>query len=822
MEGPRFDELTIFVGGWENIFLPPLVSKSKYFSMNFFRYSILLLSFSCSAVFAQSPKRFVQEGNQAYEKKAFTDAFEAYGRAISLEATNFEALLGRANSAVALNKLQLAESDFNQCMKLDPKRAESYAGMASLLFQTKRYEEALRIAEQGLAIERKSDNLLGTAAQSAFCCNKFPASIGYSERWMRETDNKALVHLVWATALDSAHQLAESLEHIQKALSLVQNAKEPLEAGLYARVTAYASEVMVRMGKSKEALATLDKAILKEPQSQVLWNARGRVFFVAGQYSESVDAYSQAILIDGKMAQAFLGRSQAFQTMGNLQSAMADAKQSASLQPSSFEAWMLLCQLGMSNKKFDVAQQALASAEKLNPQSSAIPTLKTQLENQIFESKREPRSPVLHLDDARMSSTPPELPYNPDQDSLLISGWIQEESALIVTKVNDNPLAVTNKGGKWAFKVNLFVKNRTHVSFHLEDAYHNITETAFRLVKGDRSAPVLLLDLPPINANGEIEINDQTGFNILVNGKVEDESLIRKIEVNGLSATFSKNQPNPTFSMKLDVVGRDSLRILVEDSNGNASKKSIVLKRSSENSTAVNPMGKTWVVFIDNSHYQALPRLEATTQDVVAMKNALAGYTIDKILVRNDLTKAEMERYFSIELRDLVAQNQVNSLLVWFAGHGRFINETGYWLPIDANRKDESTFYSLIQLKAHLSTYKKVSHTLVVSDACETGPAFYLAMRDTDKPRNCGDWESTKLKSAQVFSSTTLDLNDDKSVFTKTFANVLKGTSDRCISIDRISEEVAATAKLAKKPKPKLGNISGLLDENGSFFFIRK
>jgi hypothetical protein len=115
-----------------------------------------------------------------------------------------------------------------------------------------------------------------------------------------------------------------------------------------------------------------------------------------------------------------------------------------------------------------------------------------------------------------------------------------------------------------------------------------------------------------------------------------------------------------------------------------------------------------------------------------------------------------------------------------------------------------------------------VSHTLVVSDACETGPAFYLAMRDTDKPRNCGDWESTKLKSAQVFSSTTLDLNDDKSVFTKTFANVLKGTSDRCISIDRISEEVAASAKLAKKPKPKLGNISGLLDENGSFFFIRK
>ncbi len=790
--------------------------------MIFYRYLFLVFSFASSAVLAQSPKRFVEEGNLSLENKAYTEAFEAFGRAIALDPASFDAFLGRANSAVALNKLQQAESDFNQCMKLNPKKAESFAGMASLLFQTKRYQEALRVAEQGLTLERKSESLLGTAAQSAFFCSKFPASIGYAERWVRETDNKALAQLVWAMGLDSALNLAESFEHVQKALSLVQNAKEPLAAGLPERITAYASEVMVRMGKSKEALATLDKAILKEPKSALLWNARGRVFFLGGQYSEAVEACNQAILFDGRMGQAFMGRAQAFQKLGNLQSAMADAKQAASLQPSSFESWMLLCQLGMSNKKFDVAELALASAEKLAPNSPVIAASKTQLNDLIFDSKRETHSPILHLNEARMSSTPPELPYNPNQDSLLISGWIQDESALAVTKVNDNPFSVTNQGGKWMFKLTTFVKNRTHVAFHLEDVYHNVTEIAFRLVKGDRAVPVLLLDLPPLNQKGEIEINDQTGYNILLNGKVEDESLIRKIEVNGLSATFSKNQPNPTFSMKLDVVGRDSLKILVEDSEGNISKKSIFFNRTAESSTAVNPMGKTWVVFIDNSHYQALPRLEATTQDVVAMKSALSGYSIDKILVRNDLSKAEMERFFSIELRDLVAQNQVNSLLVWFAGHGRFINETGYWLPIDANRKDESTFYSLIQLKAHLSTYKKVSHTLVVSDACETGPAFYLAMRDTDKPRNCGDWESTKLKSAQVFSSTTLDLNDDKSVFTKTFANVLKGTSDRCISIDRISEEVAATAKLAKKPKPKLGNISGLLDENGSFFFIRK
>jgi hypothetical protein len=46
--------------------------------------------------------------------------------------------------------------------------------------------------------------------------------------------------------------------------------------------------------------------------------------------------------------------------------------------------------------------------------------------------------------------------------------------------------------------------------------------------------------------------------------------------------------------------------------------------------------------------------------------------------------------------------------------------------------------------------------------------------------------------------------------------------NENCISIEKISEKVSATAKQNQKPKPKLGNIQGLQDENGTFFFIKK
>ena len=88
-----------------------------------------------------------------------------------------------------------------------------------------------------------------------------------------------------------------------------------------------------------------------------------------------------------------------------------------------------------------------------------------------------------------------------------------------------------------------------------------------------------------------------------------------------------------------------------------------------------------------------------------------------------------MEKFFNIELRDLVKKNQVKSLLVWYAGHGKFINDVGYWIPVDAKRDDEFTYFNINALKAGLQGYTDVVvHTLVVSDACESGPGFYSAI----------------------------------------------------------------------------------------------
>jgi len=161
--------------------------------------------------------------------------------------------------------------------------------------------------------------------------------------------------------------------------------------------------------------------------------------------------------------------------------------------------------------------------------------------------------------------------------------------------------------------------------------------------------------------------------------------------------------------------------------------------------------------------------------------------------------------------------------MIWYAGHGKFINETGYWIPVDAVRDDEFSYFNINALKASMQSYTRyLVHTLVVTDACESGPTFYQAMRSAPKIHDCNDWQASRFKSSQVFSSAGYELAMDNSQFTKTFASALINNPDACIPIETIVTKVTKAVADNNQQKPKFGKINGLEDEDGTFFFIVK
>jgi hypothetical protein len=187
------------------------------------------------------------------------------------------------------------------------------------------------------------------------------------------------------------------------------------------------------------------------------------------------------------------------------------------------------------------------------------------------------------------------------------------------------------------------------------------------------------------------------------------------------------------------------------------------------------------------------------------------------------MTKSQMDWFFRHQLKKMVIDNRVKSILLWYAGHGKFLNKKGYWIPVDSKVDDLSTYYNLSTLKAVLKPYTNVvTHSLIVTDACESGPGFYMSMRSLPKEGDCNNTKTTSSKSWQIFTSSGSNLEDNNSKFTKVFANSLVYNSKACIPIERIVNKVSTEMAKTKNKRPKFGKITGFADENGTFIFIKK
>jgi len=309
-----------------------------------------------------------------------------------------------------------------------------------------------------------------------------------------------------------------------------------------------------------------------------------------------------------------------------------------------------------------------------------------------------------------------------------------------------------------------------------------------------------------------------------IQGRISDESMIKSILIDGVIANFNPNQLNPEFGGNVDVINKSKITVIAEDIYGNRTERDFPLNRDGATLLEANPMGRTWVVFIENSDYTTFASLEGPAKDINLMQRALANYQIHNIIHKKNMSKQEMERFFSIELRDQLRANSVKSLMIWYAGHGKHINDVGYWIPVDARRDDEFTYFNINSLRAAMEPYVNVlTHLLVVTDACESGPSFYTAMRDVSRQRSCGDINDVARKSSQVLSSAGYEIARDNSQFTQTFFNVLMNNpNNNCIPIDDVVRQVTTAHQAVNQQSPRFGKITGLYDENGTFFFIAK
>lgn len=235
-------------------------------------------------------------------------------------------------------------------------------------------------------------------------------------------------------------------------------------------------------------------------------------------------------------------------------------------------------------------------------------------------------------------------------------------------------------------------------------------------------------------------------------------------------------------------------------------------------------MGKTFVLIITNSNYQNLKELNGPASDARILKSCLMNYLIDSIIHFENLTLSDFKKIINTDVALWVNKYHIKSLLIWYGGHGSYseFHNSGYWIPVDANSNDFDNYYSLTELKIMLSSYKKLNHLLLISDACQTGQSFYSKSILKSSSNPCGDWQLTKMRSAECFTSSDSQLSSDNSIFARTFTKVLQSDPSDCVGMLTVAEKVSEIVRQNQTQSPIFGNITGMESENGSFVFIKR
>lgn len=776
-----------------------------------FRNLIVAFLFAPVFVFSQSPKKLYEVAVKFEAVGNYKSAIENYSKAIELDPKYEKAYAGRAAAYDQLNKKTEAIEDYKKLLVLDPKEKVYAYHTGRLLADLNRFTEADLMLRKALERDKGYNDAILAEISVLHQLKNYSQGLLFTQMGL-DKDKNALSYYNHAVMLDSLKNYAEA-EKFYKSSKGDDSKFIPAYVGL--------ALVQVKLNKSDDALKTCEEGLSKDPNSAEVYFARSVVMADKRDFQTALNDITRVILSKPTVV-SYWQRASYYEKLGQYQNTVNDYIQALKIDGKDVETYF---RKASANEQMQNYKAALIDYNKVAALAAGNDKIEAQLKKakkKMTELSRESVKPEIALSFPR-SNEKNQIKLSADMDEVVVKGIVSDAS-LIKSITSPNGIVKFDSDSlnpEFTMKVSNLTK-LSEIVITAVDIYNNTQATQFKIEKTESNKPIIAIETPETSFENEIFI-DNNNADIYLQGKIKDQSLIESILVDDQLASFNHANLNPDFSTQLSIANKNKVTVTVKDIYGNENTQIYSLNRSGAAAGIDNPMGNTWVVFIENSKYANFPSLEGPAKDVTAMRTALAGYKITKTILKQNMTKNEMEKFFSIELRDYVKNNNINSLLIWYAGHGKYVSPTGYWVPSDGKTDDEFSYFGINNLKAAMQSYSsKLIHTLVITDACESGATFLMAMRGTDDNKRCDDWELTKAKSSQVYTSAGYELASDNSQFSKTFASCLTNNTAACIPIEKITKKVSAAVIQAGNQSPKFGKIKDLEDEGGTYFFIKK
>ncbi len=692
---------------------------------------------------AQGGKSFIKEAEAALKVNDLARARERYTLAIEVDPKLLKAYQGRAEVARLQGDLAGVAQDLAHVAGLDPSEPDHAAQAAAAALDIDSVRSALDLCERALRVNSKHMGALQVQVRAALAANDLDLATAASDKALsvKATTDTYYLHGLVRFATKDLGTAEFDLDKVIEWNYLYEPAyvaSAEVQLALHARYTGATMQVRAL----EKAIARCTRALELNPQSIDALFVRSKAQALQKEYSRSIDDVSRCIALGREDRAVYLLRATYYKGFGQCQNAINDLNRVLLGNARDSEALLLRAECRESDldlegalKDIDAAQKVLDAEGRLtSEQRSGFDGSRARIAGQLFEMNREQDPPSITV--VRPFRSGDGVKVGSSQAFVEVSGHVRDRSLLTSITVNGLPADFTKDEKDPEFVVSLpLSSDAAEIIVQATDVYGNFSSDVLRVERTEGIAPTIAITSP--QPTGTREITLAAGrTDVFIEGRISDASLIRLVAVNGVNASYAPDRPDPDFSIKVDLKDSDQFTVRAEDQFGNAVEEAWSVKRSVEVASkpkpvpaegsvpAVHSSGATWVVHIENTNYRNFPAVQAS--DAGKLQKAFSSYQVQRTINKKNLSKEQLERFFNVELRDLVRTNKVGTILVWYSGHGRTAGGKAYWIPVDGRKDDVYSFYNYGALKAQMQNYSEsVTNTVVVSDAASGEASFF-------------------------------------------------------------------------------------------------
>lgn len=235
--------------------------------------------------------------------------------------------------------------------------------------------------------------------------------------------------------------------------------------------------------------------------------------------------------------------------------------------------------------------------------------------------------------------------------------------------------------------------------------------------------------------------------------------------------------------------------------------------------------GNYHALLIANNDYTSMPPLQSAIRDAEDVAHVLE----DKFGFKVTFLKNTNRNDFLIKLNKYLEQfEEKDNVLIFYAGHGILDEDgDGYWMPVDANKKDDAKWVSITRITKKIK-HLKARHVMVIADSCYSGSLLRGGIKEKKFTSNRQAWlkriYGKKSRTALVSGGLEPVLDgggNENSVFATALLKSLKSLT-RPTEAQQLSDLVKEYVVNNADQTPEYSNIRKTGHDGGEFIFAPK